>query len=162
MRIPRSRRDQRRLSRRNHRSRERITRRPSSKLSRASHASLRPEYIGRISPRFSDFVERRWAEEEVRESEEDGRDARKRSFVSGSVGTTRRSPNDGATIELCISHETLRETAPFVIHGTWEQCARVQQSFFSDKISLLTTLVRTFGFTCRALIRSPFKTVASL
>lgn len=54
-----------------------------------------------------------------------------------------------------------RETDPFLIRGTWEQCARVQQSFFSDKISSLTTLVPTLGFTC-ILIRSPFMAVASL
>lgn len=121
MRIPRTRlRSGGILSRRNRRSRERITRRPSSKLSRVARERPARVYIGRISPRLYDFVERRWAEAAARAPERDGRGARKRSFVSGTGGNTSAEEplTIGATIELCISHETLRETDPFVIRGT--------------------------------------------
>lgn len=142
---------------RNHRSRERITRRPSSKLSRCARERPARVYIGRISPRLYDFVERRWAEEEAREPEQDGGGARKRSFVPGSVGTPRRSPNDGATIELCISHETLRGTEPFVNRGTWERYAHVQQAFFSDRrFRLREYPFETLGFVHSILTGGPF------
>jgi len=129
MRIPRSRlRDQRDrgILARNHRSREWITRRPSSKLSRASHASVRH---GVFRTNITSLLQFRGKTEE-KEAQE------KEVSCQDWWEWLWRGPNDGATFELCISHETLRETDPFVIHGTWEQCARVQQSFFSDKIRL--------------------------
>lgn len=62
------------------------------------------------------------------------------------------SPNDGVTIELCVSHETLRETAPFVIrarHGNSAR-ARVHRSFFSAMFPSGDACLNTLGFACES------------
>lgn len=87
--------------------------------------------------------------------EQDGRGARKRSFVSGPVGTPRRSPNDRRNDRIMhFARNTPRNRPICDPRHMGTVCTRAAISLLRQDLAFDSA---TLGFAYRILTRSPFK-----